>query len=94
MSKAQFWTLNLVGGACALLLLANLVVGQFNNRIGNAVLARQTELSRAQQVQTTAQNLILRLAQGAQTNALLRGLMEKHEIKVNFSAPQPAIPAP
>lgn len=94
MSKAQFWTLNIVGGVCTLLLLANIVLGRQNQRLGNTVMANQTELERAQQVQNTAQNLILRLAQGGQTNGVLRGLLERHDIRVNFNTPQPPVATP
>jgi hypothetical protein len=31
MSKQQFWTLNIVGGVCALLILSTIVLGQVNN---------------------------------------------------------------
>ena len=56
MSKEQFWTLNLVGGTCALLILASLVSGQINSRPNQSALTVQTQLNQAQQVMAWTPN--------------------------------------
>lgn len=93
MSKAQHWTLNLVGGLCALLILVNLVLTLLNERSGAALLGTQNQLNRAQQVQTTLQNLAVRIAEAAKTEAPLRQLLTRHELKVNVEPSNPPKPA-
>jgi hypothetical protein len=94
MSKAKYWILNLVGGACALLWLASLVLGRINERNGQALTDKQTELNRAQQVQNTIQNLVVRIAQAGQTEPALRDLLTRQDLKVNLNDGAPAKPAP
>jgi len=90
MSKSQFWILNSVAGVCALLMLANILVGQSNRRSAASVAALRTELNHAQQVQVTAQNLMTRVARAGQTNALLRQLLDQHGINVSLGGAGPA----
>jgi len=93
MNKAQYWTLNIVGGLCALLLLANLVLAQINERSGEALMGTQNQLNRAQQLQTTMQNLAVRIAEAGKADATLRNLLTRHELKVNLepqTQPKPA----
>ena len=94
MSKTQYWILNIVGGVCALLLLANLVLGQLNESSGQGLNATQNELNRAQQVQNTIQNLVVRIAQAGQTEPALRDLLTRQDLKVNLNESAPAKPAP
>jgi hypothetical protein len=94
MSKTQYWILNIVGGGCALLLLANLVLGQLNESSGQGLNATQNELNRAQQVQNTIQNLVVRIAQAGQTEPVLRDLLTRQDLKVNLNESAPAKPAP
>ena len=94
MSKTQYWILNIVGGGCALLLLANLVLGQLNESSGQGLNATQNELNRAQQVQNTIQNLVVRIAQAGQTEPALRDLLTRQDLKVNLNESAPAKPAP
>jgi hypothetical protein len=94
MSRTQQWTLNLVGGVCALLILCNLVLTWFNNRLNSRVLATQNQFNQAQRLQTTAQNLVVRVAQVAQKDPVLEQLLAKHDFKVNLSAESPAKTAP
>ncbi len=77
MSKLQFWTLNIVGGVCALLILCNLALGQMDLRLNKSVVATQNQFNQAQRLQNTAQNLIGRIAQAGQSDAALRQLLAK-----------------
>lgn len=94
MSKTQYWTLNAVGGTCALLVLVNLVLGRMNENSGRALNEQRAQLARAQQIQTTAQNLIVRIAQAAQTEHALRELLVRQDLKVNLTGEIPAKPTP
>ena len=85
MSKTQYWTLNIVGGACALLMLANLVLARLNDRAAQGLNATQNDLNRAQQVQNTIQNLVVRIAQAGQTEPALRDLLVRQDLKVNLT---------
>lgn len=85
MSKQQFWVLNIVGGACALLLLLNLIVGRLNEQINRDLLTNQELLNRAQQLQTTIQNLAVRIAQAGRTDAALNALLVRQDLKVTLN---------
>jgi hypothetical protein len=88
MSKAQFLTLNALGGLCAVLILGTVIFTQINARL-NESLARnqaiyQPRFAEAQQRLATFENLAVRIAQGAQTNAPLLDLMKRHGVSVNL----------
>ena len=85
MSKTQFYVLNVVGGICAFFLLANLLLTRSNESSGQTLGAVQTQLNRAQQVQTTAQNLLGRIARASQSEPALRDLLTRQDLKVNLS---------
>jgi hypothetical protein len=86
--------LNLVGGACALLIVCDLVLAQFNGRLSKSVMATRDQFTQAQQIQNTAQNLVLRVAQAGQTEPALRELLAKHDFRVNLNTNSPTRPSP
>ena len=88
MSKEQFWALNVVGGVCALLLFINLVLGRLNEQSNQALGLTQQQLNRAQQMQTTIQNLAVRVAQSGQTNAALAAVLKRQDLKVSLNKPE------
>jgi hypothetical protein len=92
VSRAQFIILNIVGGACSLLIICTLALGLLNARINQKVAAAQNQFGQAQQLQNTAQNLAVRVAQLGQTDSTLRELLAKHEFKVNLNTNSPAKP--
>jgi hypothetical protein len=94
MSKTQYWILNLVGGICAGLLLANLIFNRLNESASQTLNANQAQINRVQQVQTTAQNLVVRIAQAAQSEPALRELMVRQDLKVNLGGENQTKPAP
>ena len=94
MSRAQFIVLNTVGGLCGLLIVGDLVLGLLNGRLNQAVAANQNQFGQAQQVQATAQNLVLRIAQAGQTDPALRELPAKHGFNLNLKTNTPARPSP
>ena len=89
MSNTQYWTLNVAGGVCALLILVCVVLGGRNERSGRELAAAQSQLqpqiSRAQQTQTTMQNLAVRVAQAAQSDPALIELLNRQKLKVNLN---------
>jgi hypothetical protein len=94
MSKRQFWILNLVGGLCALVLLGNLVLALLNKRLNQSVLATQARFNQAQQLQTTAENLLVRIAQSGQNEPSLKALLVRHDFQVNLSEARQTSPKP
>jgi hypothetical protein len=95
MSKEQFWTLNVVGGVCALLLLINLVLGRLNEQSSQAYGFTQQQLNRAEQMQKTIQNLAVRVAQAGQTDPALRAILVRQDLKVTLTPPdEPTKPKP
>ena len=90
MSRTQFWILNLVGAVGAALVLAAATVSRLNEHAGRTLNETQEQLNRAQQMQTTAHNLIVRIAQAAQSEAALRELLAKHDLKVDLNPAPPA----
>jgi hypothetical protein len=85
MSRVQFVVLNLVGGACGLLIACDVILGALNGRLNQSVMATRNQFGQAQQVQNTAQNLVVRIAQAGQTDPTLRELLAKHDFKVNLN---------
>jgi uncharacterized membrane-anchored protein YhcB (DUF1043 family) len=92
MSTTQYWTLNFVGGVCALLLLVNLVLGRLNERSSrslvatqNQLVATQNQIDHARQTQATMQSLVVRTAQSAQSEPALIELLNRHNLKVNLN---------
>lgn len=84
MSKVQFWVLNAVAGACALLLLLNLFLTRLNERSSQDLMLTQNQLARAQQIQTALQNLAVRVAQAGRTDRALAQLLQRHDVRVNL----------
>ena len=85
VNRAQFIVLNLAGGACGLLIVCDLVLGHLNGRLNRSVAATRDQFGQAQQMQNTAQNLVLRVAQAGQTERALRELLAKHDFQVNLN---------
>ena len=85
MSKTQYWTLNVVGGACALFILINIILSQLNAQSERAFAATQAQINRVRQTQTTMQNLAVRTAQAAQSEPALIELLNRHNLKVNLN---------
>jgi len=86
--------LNLVGGACGLLIVCDLVLAQLNGRLSQSVMATRDQFNQAQQIQNTAQNLVVRVAQTGQTDPALRELLVKHDFKVNLNTNSQTRPSP
>ena len=86
--------LNLVGGACGLLIGVDVALGYHDNRLNKSVAATRDQFGQAQQIQTTAQNLVLRVAQAGQTEPALRELLVKHDFKVNLNTNSQTRPSP
>jgi hypothetical protein len=84
MTKTKYWILNLVGGLCGLFLAANIVLAQTNERAGVALNQNQQQLNHAQQVHSTMQNFAVRIAQVGETEPVLRDLLVRHDLKVNY----------
>jgi hypothetical protein len=94
MSRVQFMVLNLVGGVCGLLIVCDLILGYFNGRLNQSVAATRDQFAQAQQIQNTAQNLVIRVAQAGRTDPVLRELLVKHDFKVTINTNSPPRPSP
>ena len=86
--------LNLVGGVCGLLIVGDLVLAHLNGGVNKTVMATRDQFGQAQQIQNTAQNLVMRVAQAGQSEPALRELLAKHDFKVNLNTNAPAKPSP
>jgi len=85
MTKEQFWTLNVVGGICALLRLINLVLGRLIDQSNQTLMLTQQQLERAAQMQKTIQNLAVRIAQGGRTGPAMRAVLTRQDLKVTLT---------
>jgi hypothetical protein len=101
MSKLEFWTLNIVGGGCALLILGNVAMSASNQgrarqnvSLNKSVVERQGRFENARNLQTTARNLIVRIAQTGQSDGALSQLLTRHDFKVNLNTNSPAAQTP
>ena len=90
MNKAQFTALNLVGAACGLLIVCDLGLAVLNGRLNKTVSETQGQFNQAQQIQNTAQNLVMRIAQAGQNEPALQTLLANHDFKVNLGTNNPA----
>jgi len=95
MTKEQFWTLNVAGGVCSLLLLLNLILSQLNEETNRQLILTQNQIARAQQMQQTIQNLAVRIAQAGQTDPALSAILTRQDLKVRLNeAEEPTKPKP
>ena len=94
MSKWQFWTLNIAGGLCAVLIAINLMLAQLDVRLNKLVAGTQGDFAKVQRLQNTAQNLVGRLAEASQKETALRDLLVRHNFKFAPNTNPPAGPTP
>ncbi len=92
--KSEFWILNIVGGICAVLIIAVVIVTRSNTQMTREVSQTQNQFGQAQQLQETARNLIMRIADAGQREAALNQLLVRHNFQVNTGANASAKPAP
>ena len=85
MNKTQFGILNVSGGLCVGLIFINLVVARLNARLNESLLQTQNQLNTAQQIQTTLQEVAVRIAQGAQTDPALIDLLKRQQLQVTLN---------
>jgi hypothetical protein len=85
MNKTQFGILNVSGGFCVLLIFLNLVVARLNARLNESLLQTQNQLNTAQQMQSTLQEMAVRIAQGAQTDSALIDLLKRQQLQVTLN---------
>ncbi len=94
VNRKQFIALNVAGGVCGLLIVSDLVLAVLNGRLNQSVAVTRNQFTQAQQIQETAQNLVVRIAQAGQSDPALRDLLAKHDFKVNLNTNSPAKPSP
>lgn len=94
MNKIQLVILNVAGGACGFLIVCDLVLAHFNGGLNKSVSATNNQFSQAQQIQNTARNLVLRLAQAGQTDSALHELLVRHDFNVNLNTNNQTQPSP
>jgi hypothetical protein len=85
MNKTQFGILNASGGLCVVLIFINLVVARLNARLNESLLQTQNQLNTAQQMQSTLQEMAVRVAQGAQTDPALIDLLKRQQLQVTLN---------
>ena len=86
--------LNVVGGACGLLIACDLILSFLNGRLNQSAAATRDQFNQAQRVQETGQNLVGRLAQSGQTDPALRDLLARHDFKINVNTNNQTKPTP
>jgi hypothetical protein len=88
MNKTQFWILNIVGGICALLIVANQILVHKNESSGQTLMGRQGDLNQARQVENTMINLAKRIAAAGQTEPAMSNLLVRHDLKLQDNPPK------
>jgi hypothetical protein len=94
MNKAQFSALNLVGAVCGLLIACDVVLGILNGRLNAEVGQTQGQFNQAQQIQNTAQGLVMRIAQAGRADPALRALLARQDFNVNLATNASTTPTP
>ena len=85
MSRLKFIILNSVAGLLAVLVLANVALSVWNQRLLGQVSARQNGLRQAAQGEVVLRRLALRMAQLSEQDPALLKLMVRHELKASFT---------
>lgn len=85
MKRWQFITLNCVAGVLALLILANVGVSWWNQRIASRVAARQNGVRQALQAENLLRQVTLRMAQLSEQDPSLAKLMARHGLKATLN---------
>ena len=94
MNKTQFGILNVSGGLCVALIFINLVVARLNARLNESLLQTQNQLNTAQQMQTTLQEMAVRIAQAAQTDPAMIALLQRQQLQVTLNVDGKSKPVP
>jgi hypothetical protein len=94
MSRIQFIVLNTVGGICSVLIAGAIVLSQLNGHLNLSVVETRSQFGETQQVQSTVQNLVGRIAQAGQTDPALRDLLTRHGFKINLNTNSPTRTSP
>jgi len=91
MSKNEFWILNIVGGACAVLMVIVLILGYMNEGLNQSAVAGQNLFNQAQQFRNTAESLLTRVIQTSHTEPALVDLLGRYGFQSGTN--RPAAPA-
>ncbi len=84
MTRAEHWTLNVVGGLCATIILLNFVLAQWNAKLARELQGVQNEANRVQNMKETLNNLVD--AASKSPDPAIRKLLVQHK----FFMPEPA----
>lgn len=92
MSKLQFWTLNGLAAALALLLGLKLALALDNGARQSSLAQAQLAIAQAQRTEPVMREIAFRLAQASVREPQLADLLKQHGIRITPSQPQIANP--
>jgi len=72
----------------------DIVLSYLNGTLNQSVVAAQEQFTRAKQLQNTAKNLVVRIAQAGQQETALRELLARHDFKIAVNTNETAKAAP
>jgi predicted Zn-dependent protease len=88
MTKAQFWILNTVSLVLVVLSIVQFVTNrtnaQMNNALNQQMNQQQPVINHGQQLEPILDQLAKRIARDSETNAALRELLIKHDLRVTL----------
>ena len=91
MTKNQFNILNIVAAVLAVLILTNVFLAQYNQKLSRATATRRDEVNSGQRAVGILQQMSVRIAQSADTDPRLRDLLLKYKLR-SPSANEPKRP--
>lgn len=84
MTKNQFWIFNFVCFVLVVVLAAQFLVSRSNAKLNDEVNRQQTVINNARQLENVLDQLAKRIARDSDTNAALRDLLVKYDMRVTL----------
>ncbi len=84
MTRSQFILLNTMGGLLAALVLGDVSLSLWNQRIGQRVAIHQIEVNKGRQAEVVLRRLALRVAQATEQDPSLTKILIRHDLKATF----------
>ncbi len=84
MTKNQFWIFNFVCLVLVVVLAAQFLVSRSNAKLNDEVNRQQTVINSARQLENVLDQLAKRIARDSDTNAALRDLLVKYDMRVTL----------
>jgi hypothetical protein len=84
MTKNQYWVLNVVSFVLVTLMTVQFFVNRSNAQLNDSINQQQAVINHGRQLEPILDQLAKRIARDSETNAALRELLVKHDLRVTL----------